>query len=284
MASAAIPADQQFFIDLLSGLVLNAQRLGRVWFAGHASNLPAGALSLEYPRLELVLRGEYGNRLLPAQWALAQGDILFIPARAATQPLFVGNTMMLSLVFAPGWLGMAYYHSRNGEIPAPLRKVELPHPQRGEGEAMLTALTLLSRSPEDQDVIQPLTLSLLNLCRRLAATVPETLPSRPVFLYQSICNWLQNHYAEPLTRENVAQFFNITPNHLSRLFSQQGTMGFVDYLRWVRMAKARMMLQKYQFPVGEVALRCGYPDSDYFSRLFRRQYGLTPGEYRMRFQ
>lgn len=54
-------------------------------------------------------------------------------------------------------------------------------------------------------------------------------------------------------------------------------MSFVDYVRWVRMAKARTILQKYHLPVGEVAKRCGYADSDYFSRLFRRQFGLTPG-------
>lgn len=42
---------------------------------------------------------------------------------------------------------------------------------------------------------------------------------------------------------SVAQFFNITPNHLSKLFAQHGTMRFIEYVRWVRMAKARMILQ-----------------------------------------
>ncbi len=95
---------------------------------------------------------------------------------------------------------------------------------------------------------------------------------------------MQENYAEPLSRDSVASLFNISANHLSRLFSQQGMMSFVDYVRWVRMAKARTILQKYHLPVGEVAKRCGYADSDYFSRLFRRQFGLTPGEYRARFQ
>ncbi|WP_139770028.1 helix-turn-helix transcriptional regulator, partial [Salmonella enterica] len=87
-----------------------------------------------------------------------------------------------------------------------------------------------------------------------------------------------------LNRESVAQFFNITANHQSRLFTQHGTMSFVEYVRWVRMAKARIMLQKYHLPINEVALRCGYQDSDYFCRLFRRQFGLTPGDYSARFQ
>jgi len=269
MSDNPLPADQQYFADLLSGLVLNAQRLGRVWFAGQASG---GSLS-EWPRLDIVLRGEYG--------ALSEGEMLFIPARAAIRPPGEKPAMVLSLVFAPAWLGLTFHDSRGRQ---PLRNIELPHPQRGVGEAMLTALTHLGRTPQDQEIIQPLVLSLLHLCRKVVNSLPGSTLPRADFLYQSLCNWIEDNYASPLTRESVAALFNITPNHLSRLFSQQGTMSFVEYVRRVRMAKARMILQKYYLPISEVALRCGFRDSDYFCRVFRHQFGLTPGEYRTRFQ
>ncbi|AHA66306.1 Transcriptional regulator, AraC family protein [Shigella dysenteriae WRSd3] len=166
----------------------------------------------------------------------------------------------------------------------PARQIQLPSLQRGEGEAMLTALTHLSRSPLEQNIIQPLVLSLLHLCRNVVNMPPSNSQPRGDFLYHSICNWVQDNYAQPLTRESVAQFFNITPNHLSKLFAQHGTMRFIEYVRWVRMAKARMILQKYHLSIHEVAQRCGFPDSDYFCRVFRRQFGLTPGEYSARFQ
>ena len=54
-------------------------------------------------------------------------------------------------------------------------------------------------------------------------------------------------------------------------------MSFVDYVRWVRMAEGENHPVKIPPAGGEVAKRCGYADSDYFSRLFRRQFGLTPG-------
>ena len=47
---------------------------------------------------------------------------------------------------------------------------------------------------------------------------------------------------------------------------------------------AEEILQKYHLSIHEVAQRCGFPDSDYFCRVFRRQFGLTPGEYSARFQ
>ncbi|MBS3047991.1 helix-turn-helix transcriptional regulator [Enterobacter mori] len=281
MLDNRLPADRQFFADLLSGLVLNPQRLGRVWFGHSSASAPVGHFRTEWPRLEVVLRGVYGNQLISEQKAIRQGEMLFLPAQAANVPKFDGPVMLLSIVFAPSWLGLAYQAPGSGQ---PQRNVELPHPERGECAAMLMALTHLSASPQDQSIIQPLTLSLLHWCRKVVLLRPEPQISRGDFLYQSICRWLQDNYAEPITRESVAALFTISPNHLSRLFSQQGTMSFVDYVRWVRMGKARTILQKYHLPVGEVAKRCGYPDSDYFSRLFRRQFGLTPGEYRARFQ
>lgn len=143
---------------------------------------------------------------------------------------------------------------------------------------MLTALTHLSRSPLEQNIIQPLVLSLLHLCRSVVNMPPGNSQPRGDFLYHSICNWVQDNYAQPLTRESVAQFFNITPNHLSKLFAQHGTMRFIEYVRWVRMAKARMILQKYHLSIHEVAQRCGFPDSDYFCRVFRRSVWSDAGE------
>ena len=284
MKEPGLPADQQFFADLFSGLVLNPQRLGRVWFATQPTTLPTGSLCIDLPRLDIVLRGEYSNRLEKQQHSLPEGDMLFIPAKAANLPGSDKPVMLLSLVFSPAWLGLSFYDNRTASLLRPIRRIELPHPQRGEGEAMLTALTHLSRSPQAQDIIQPLVLSLLHLCRSVVNTRPDAERPRAEFLYHSMCNWVQDNYAQPLTRESVALFFNITPNHLSKVFAQHGTMGFVEYLRWVRMAKARIILQKYHLSISEVAQRCGYQDSDYFCRLFRRQFGLTPGEYGARFQ
>lgn len=284
MKEPGLPADQQFFADLFSGLVLNPQRLGRVWFATQPATLPGGSLCLDLPRLDIVLRGEYGNQLEKSQHRLAEGEMLFIPARSANLPMSDKPLMLLSLVFAPAWLGLSFYDNRTASLLRPVRRIELSHPQRGEGEAMLTALTHLSRSPQEQAIIQPLVLSLLHLCRSVVNTRPDTQRPRAEFLYHSICNWVQDNYAQPLSRESVATFFNITPNHLSKLFTQNGTMSFVEYVRWVRMAKARIILQKYHLSISEVAQRCGYQDSDYFCRLFRRQFGLTPGEYSARFQ
>lgn len=145
MKAPGLPADQQFFADLFSGLVLNPQLLGRVWFASQPASLPVGSLCIDFPRLDIVLRGEYGNLLEAKQQRLVEGEMLFIPARAANLPINNKPVMLLSLVFAPTWLGLSFYDSRTTSLLHPARQIQLPSLQRGEGEAILTALTHLSR-------------------------------------------------------------------------------------------------------------------------------------------
>lgn len=113
--------------------------------------LPSGSLCIDLPRLDIVLRGEYGNQLERTQRRLTEGEMLFIPARAANLAVSDKPVMLLSLVFAPSWLGLLFYENRTASLLRPTRRIELPHLQRGEGEAMLTALTHLSRSPQEQN-------------------------------------------------------------------------------------------------------------------------------------
>ena len=80
MKAPGLPADQQFFADLFSGLVLNPQLLGRVWFASQPASLPVGSLCIDFPRLDIVLRGEYGN-LLEAKQQRKEKCCLFRHAR-----------------------------------------------------------------------------------------------------------------------------------------------------------------------------------------------------------
>jgi YesN/AraC family two-component response regulator len=78
----------------------------------------------------------------------------------------------------------------------------------------------------------------------------------------------------------VARQFEITPNHLSRLFHSQGHGAFSDYLTHVRIERAKYLLQNYALKLDEVAARCGYRDMAYFCRVFKRYCNSTPGEYR----
>ncbi len=91
---------------------------------------------------------------------------------------------------------------------------------------------------------------------------------------------LENYENEDLTLNSVASHVNVSPSHLSALFSQKTGQTFVKYLTNVRMDKARELLKCTNMRSNEISEEVGYKDSHYFSYLFKKKQGCTPTQYR----
>lgn len=92
----------------------------------------------------------------------------------------------------------------------------------------------------------------------------------------------ENYSDEELTLNRVASHVNVSPNHLSALFSQKTGQTFVRYLTDVRMGKAKELLKCTNKRSGEISEEVGYKDPHYFSYLFKKNQGCTPIQYRER--
>ncbi|HEX2955171.1 MAG TPA: helix-turn-helix transcriptional regulator, partial [Bacillota bacterium] len=84
---------------------------------------------------------------------------------------------------------------------------------------------------------------------------------------------------DALNLEEVARQVCVTPYYLSRLFHAEMGMTFTDYLTKTRLEKAVQLLQN-GVSVKEICYQVGYNDPNYFSRLFRKVFGVPPTEYR----
>jgi AraC-like DNA-binding protein len=125
--------------------------------------------------------------------------------------------------------------------------------------------------------------ALLLSCEELLEDNPSAVLTKPRALYESICSYVQEHFHQPLTRDSVAADFEIAPTHLSRLFRTEGLMRFWDYVTLARLDRAKFLLIEYGIPVKIVAARCGFADTTYFCRVFRRRMKLTPIQYRLKY-
>lgn len=96
--------------------------------------------------------------------------------------------------------------------------------------------------------------------------------------------YIQGHYAEHITAGDIAKECGITAKHLCRLFSSFVGKPPLAYLNEYRIDVACRMLRDEGTPVSEIAALCGIEDQSYFSKLFRRQTGLTPSDYRKKFR
>lgn len=104
--------------------------------------------------------------------------------------------------------------------------------------------------------------------------------SKPNRLYQSVCSYIQENYHRSLNRDQLARRFSVSPNYLSRVFREQGSMGISEYVVGIRIERAKFMLKRYAFQLDEISKRCGFRDVNYFCRSFKRNVGRTPTEYR----
>lgn len=91
-----------------------------------------------------------------------------------------------------------------------------------------------------------------------------------------------NYSDEDVTLNSVASQVNVSPNHLSAMFSQKTGQTFVKYLTDVRMNHARELLKCTNKRSNEISEEVGYKDPHYFSHLFKKNVGCTPLQYRER--
>jgi AraC-like DNA-binding protein/mannose-6-phosphate isomerase-like protein (cupin superfamily) len=87
---------------------------------------------------------------------------------------------------------------------------------------------------------------------------------------------------QPQTLSRAARAVGVSPNHLNRLLRQQTGLTFRQLLIQRRIELAQAMLRTGDAMCTEIAMSCGFGDSNYFARLFKRRTGLSPTEFRRR--
>jgi len=91
---------------------------------------------------------------------------------------------------------------------------------------------------------------------------------------------LQNYAKEKLGLKEVARAMRLSPYYLARLFKRVEGMSVGRYIREVRIARAKELLESTDLPVIDVALEVGYSDPAQFSKLFKKKTGFSPSQYR----
>ncbi|MCR4877417.1 MAG: response regulator [Clostridiales bacterium] len=93
--------------------------------------------------------------------------------------------------------------------------------------------------------------------------------------------YLSRHFADPnLMLQDVARAVGMSSSRFSTVFSQQSGKTFTEYLTFLRLNRAKELLRETDMKSSQIATEAGYSDAHYFSYLFKKHEGITPGEYR----
>lgn len=107
-------------------------------------------------------------------------------------------------------------------------------------------------------------------------------PAPPSYRYEveKTLELMRDHLGEEISLEMAAIKVGISPNYLGNLFYQQTGVRFRDHLTKLRMERARELLMHTPLKIYEVAQQVGIQNPQYFTSLFQKFYGVTPGQLR----
>lgn len=92
--------------------------------------------------------------------------------------------------------------------------------------------------------------------------------------------YMNENYRDPLTLEGVAHHVNLSTTYFSRLFSNEMKVTFIEYLSLIRVEQSKAYLSDTKYSLSEIALMMGFSDQSYFSKVFKKVQGITPGKFR----
>lgn len=92
--------------------------------------------------------------------------------------------------------------------------------------------------------------------------------------------YIREYYTLDISLNDAAVQIGITQGYLSRLFKERTGYTFLEYLTCYRLRRALKLLQNRSLRINEIASQTGFRDHGYFTQLFRRHMGITPGQFR----
>lgn len=94
--------------------------------------------------------------------------------------------------------------------------------------------------------------------------------------------YIEEHYNEPIRTKELADLVHLSTDRFHHMFRECVFMSPLQYINNVRLHKAMNLLKQDAFTVTEIAEKAGFPDYNHFGRMFRKQFGCTPREFRQR--
>ena len=247
----------------------------------------------DFAEIVLILSGS-GEHLVGQQsYPLRRGDVFvikgdtrhgFCRARGLTMVNLMYDPRML-LAWGEGLQSIPGFDYLFLVQPEMLGRAPYPYTvflEEGEVETAVCLCEFLLRKLEEEgEGWEAMRYGFLTLAAYLAghARLPGELSER-VQIFAAAVRYFQEHRTQPVTLEQAAEAVSVSGRHLERVFAQVCGVSPMSYFTDLRLNHAALLLRSTAKPVSQIAEESGFGDPAYFTRAFRKKYGVSPRQSR----
>jgi AraC-like DNA-binding protein len=123
-----------------------------------------------------------------------------------------------------------------------------------------------------------MSISFLNALLKLSAQVCE-----PSTIFEQIKKYLNLHICDKVTLVDISKNLGYTKQHIIRIFKENINITPMVYINNEKLSIATKLLFETNYSIEKISTTCGFEDPNYFSRLFKKRYGLSPTKYKDEF-
>jgi two-component system response regulator YesN len=141
-------------------------------------------------------------------------------------------------------------------------------------------IAFLNYPKPQKDTIMGQEIYLMDFIDLAGAAIAEDKRDRYSRPFKFIDQYLQENYQKQLSVEQVANIIDLNTKYFSQLCKSYFGSTFLEYLTSIRMEKAKQLLLTGEYSIKEVAEMTSFADGNYFSRVFRQTFGISPSSFK----
>jgi two-component system, response regulator YesN len=115
---------------------------------------------------------------------------------------------------------------------------------------------------------------------RFTNSVFDLSATKHSYIIKRVIEYIKKNYMNKISLNDISNFTNLSVSYLSRIFNEEMGCNLNMYINRVRIDNAKLFLLNDNIPLTEAAYLSGFDDQSYFSKIFKKVAGLTPGKYR----
>lgn len=123
---------------------------------------------------------------------------------------------------------------------------------------------------------------LVSMLERIMDSIKEQRAYPNTVLLTAAVQFMEQHLADDISRDDAAGAACMSPSHFSRLMKEKLGRSFTELLNQMRIDKSKELLRRTDMSIVDICLECGFNDQSYFTKVFEKYTAQTPREYRMR--